>query len=159
MPLVARAAEFARVASEVRAERRAMKVARETLTMIRRDIAKLIAFGMEEGIAADWDAYHERYRVIMLALPRYAARSTIEAVNEELAHLHAEISIALKSHVNSENSHANESHFERHIQNSNPNLLSEFEAVYRKDQKDALSDTTALPRCGQTADRDESCGV
>lgn len=144
MPLVARAAEFARVAGEVRAERRAMKVARETLTMIRRDIAKLIAFGHEEGIAGDWAGFEERFRRIMLALPRYAARPTIEAVNAELVDLQAEISITLKSHVNSENMHANESHFERHIQNSNPNLPHESEPVSRQDQKEAPSVITDI---------------
>lgn len=139
MPLVARAAEFAAVASKVRAERRAMKVARETLTMIRRDIVKLIAFGHEEGVVADWPAFEERYRVLMLALPRHAARSTVEVVNEDLARLHAEISITLKSHLNSQNLYANESHFERHIQNSNPNLPSESETVSRRDQKETPS--------------------
>ncbi|MFX8727556.1 helix-turn-helix domain-containing protein, partial [Acinetobacter baumannii] len=67
MPLVARAAEFAQVAEAVRAERRAVKVARETLTLLRRDIVKLIAFGLEEELPGDWLALEEHYRSIMLA--------------------------------------------------------------------------------------------
>ncbi len=66
MPLVARAAEFGCIAEEVRAERRALKVARETLTLLRRDIVKLIAYGLEEALPGDWLALEERYRTIML---------------------------------------------------------------------------------------------
>ncbi len=139
MPLVARATEFAQIAEAVRAERRALKVARETLTLLRRDIVKLIAYGLEEAMPGDWLALEERYRSIMLALPRQAVRGTIEAVNAELVHLRADIDIILNSNQNSQNSSASESHSERHIQNSNPNLLSESEAVFRQDQKPAPS--------------------
>ncbi len=119
MPLVARAAEFGSIAEAVRAERRALKVARETLTLLRRDIVKLIAYGLEEALPGDWFGLEERYREIMLALPRQAMRETIEAVNAELVQLRADIDMILNSNRNSQNSSASESHSERHIQNSN----------------------------------------
>jgi DNA-binding transcriptional ArsR family regulator len=50
MPLVARAAEFERLAEAARAERRDYLVVRERITLVRRDIAKMIATGAEEGI-------------------------------------------------------------------------------------------------------------
>src|ERR1700722_1467972 len=49
-PLVARAEEFEAWAEEVRAEERALKLARERVTICRRDIAKMIATGIEEGV-------------------------------------------------------------------------------------------------------------
>ena len=49
-PLVARAAEFERLAEAARAERRAYLVVREGITLVRRDIAKMIAAGAEEGV-------------------------------------------------------------------------------------------------------------
>ena len=50
MPLVARAAEIENLAEEVRAENRAMALSREKITLTRRDIAKMIATGLEEGV-------------------------------------------------------------------------------------------------------------
>ncbi|MFB9345385.1 plasmid replication protein RepC, partial [Aminobacter aganoensis] len=57
-PLLARAEEFERMAEAVRAERRALQLLRERITILRRDIAKMISFGLEEGIAADWQRLH-----------------------------------------------------------------------------------------------------
>ena len=61
-PLVVRAEEFEAWAEEVRAEARALKLVRERITLCRRDIAKMIATGIEEGVPtrrrgqgpADW---------------------------------------------------------------------------------------------------------
>src|ERR1700690_4630412 len=49
-PLVARADEFEAWGEEVRAEERALRLARERITLCRRDIAKMIATGIEEGV-------------------------------------------------------------------------------------------------------------
>ena len=49
-PLVARAEEFEAWAEEVRAEERALRLVRERITLCRRDIAKMIATGIEEGV-------------------------------------------------------------------------------------------------------------
>ena len=49
-PLVARADEFEAWAEEVRAEERALRLVRERVTLCRRDIAKMIATGVEEGV-------------------------------------------------------------------------------------------------------------
>ena len=93
---------------------------RERITILRRDIAKMIAFGLEEGIAADWQGLHRRYREIVARIPRTASRLELEPVAQELAALAQEVRKALESHVKTEETSANESHFERHIQNSNP---------------------------------------
>ncbi|MGF7009201.1 plasmid replication protein RepC [Aminobacter sp. BE322] len=119
MPLLARAQEFERLAEAVRAERRALLLVKERITILRRDIAKMIAFGLEEGIAADWQRLHLRYRETAARIPRTASRIELEPVAAELAALAQEVRKTLESHVKSEKTSANESHFERHIQNSN----------------------------------------
>ena len=66
-PLVVRAEEFEAWAEEVRAEERALKLVRERITLCRRDIAKMIATGIEEGVPtrragqgpADWSEVHD----------------------------------------------------------------------------------------------------
>ncbi len=51
-PLVARAEEFEALAAEVQSERRALRLARERITLARRDITKMILLGMEEALPA-----------------------------------------------------------------------------------------------------------
>ena len=49
-PLVARVEEFEGLAEEIRAADRALRLVRERTTLLRRDIAKMIATGIEEGV-------------------------------------------------------------------------------------------------------------
>lgn len=122
-PLVARAAEFERLAEEAQAERRALALARERITLYRRDVAKMIAAGIEEGVPADWRGFHSAYLGLVSRIPRTATRFELEPLAEELGCLADEIRKVLEEHVKTQNPSANESQFERHIQNSNPNPL------------------------------------
>ena len=63
-PLVARAEEIENLAEEVRAENRAIALLREKITLTRRDIAKMIATGIEEGVSGDWEGFHLRYAAL-----------------------------------------------------------------------------------------------
>lgn len=134
-PLVARAEEFEALAEEVLAEDRALKLARERITICRRDICKMIATGIEEGVPtrrngqgpADWAELHELYRGIVGRLPRTATRALLEEIATELSLLADEILNLLETHIKAQNLSGNESHFERHIQNSNPHSLIDLE--------------------------------
>lgn len=64
-PIVARADEFAALAEAAIARRQTLTVLRERMTLVRRDIAKMIATGVEQGVAADWASYHGTFRDIM----------------------------------------------------------------------------------------------
>ncbi len=139
-PLIARADEFERLAAEVAAEIRAIKLARERITLCRRDIAKMIATGIEEGVptspagqgAADWHAIHEGFRAIVIAIPRSATRQQLEAIADELSQLADDVHNLLEQHLKTQNMNASESHNERHIQNSNPNPPIELEPAFQK---------------------------
>lgn len=134
-PLVVRAEEFEALADEVLADERALKLARERITICRRDICKMIATGIEENIStrrngqgpADWTELHDLYRSIVGRLPRTAPRQLLEGIATELSLLADEILSLLEGHLKSQNLDANESRSERHIQNSNPNSLTELE--------------------------------
>ena len=79
-PLVARAEEFEAWAEDVQAEERALRLVRERITLCRRDIAKMIATGIEEGVPtrragqgpSDWAEIHGLYRGILERIPRTA---------------------------------------------------------------------------------------
>jgi replication initiation protein RepC len=141
-PLVARAEEFETWAEEVRAEERALKLVRERITLCRRDIAKMIATGIEEGVSApnagqgpaDWAEVHQLYRGILDRIPRSAEREELEPMAVELTLLADEILSLLEFHVETQKTSVNESHNERHIQNSNPNPLPDLEPGFRESQ-------------------------
>lgn len=125
-PLVARAAEFEQFAREAQAERRALTLARERITLHRRDIAKMIAAGVEESVPADWAAYHRAYAGIAGRIPRTGTCAELAAIADDLATLAGEIRIVLETHVKKQKASGNAASNERHIQNSNPDPL-EFE--------------------------------
>jgi len=122
-PLVARAEEIENLAEEVRAENRAMALLREKITLTRRDIAKMIATGIEEGVPGDWEGFHLRYATLSGRYARNLLRSDLEALAGELTALAAEIRKLLENHVKLQNMSGNESQSERHIQNQTTNIF------------------------------------
>jgi replication initiation protein RepC len=134
-PVIARAAEFKAMAENVRAEERAKDLARERLTICRRDIVKMIALSLEEGIPGNWEAIQDRYREIIVQLPRTPTRQVLDEIAGKLEDLWFQIRQTLESFINSQNMSANESHIERHIQNTNPESKSESESGLGKKEE------------------------
>lgn len=131
-PIVARAAEFSDLAEAVQAEKRAFRVARERLTLLRRDIVKMIDTGIEEGVPGNWGRVLQAYQATISRLPRTASRQLIEDICADLHDLHAEIRDVLESFAKTQKLNANESQSERHIQNSNPDSISESKYSFRE---------------------------
>ena len=139
-PLVARVDEFEAWADEVRSEERALKLVRERITICRRDIAKMIATGIDESVPiavkgrgiSDWPGIHALYRGIVERIPRSASRHQLEPVADELSTLADEILMLLEDCVKTNNLSANESQSERHKQNSNPDSPIELEPSFRE---------------------------
>src|ERR1700729_539039 len=128
-PLVVRAEEFERLAEEIEAEGRAVRLAKERITLCRRDIAKMIATGIEENVPteragqgpASWQEVHVVFRGLVEGISRTARLEELEAAAEALSSLADDILNLLEVHVKTTNISANESQNERHKQNSNPN--------------------------------------
>jgi replication initiation protein RepC len=137
-PLVVRAEEFEALADEVEAEARALRLVKERITICRRDIAKMIATGLEESVPtqqagrgpADWAEIHGLYRGIMARIPRSPTRLALEPIAEELSLLADEILNLLETHIKTQNMSGNESQNERHIQNSKPDSLPDLEPSF-----------------------------
>lgn len=153
-PLVARAEEFERLAESVLAAERELKLVRERITICRRDIAKMIATGIEEGVPtkragqgpADWAEIHGLFRAITTRVPRTATLQDLEPIAEELTLLADEILMLLEAHAKTQNPSTNESTFERHIQNSNPNSLIELEPTLREERGARAEPEPQTPR-------------
>ncbi|KAF0211425.1 MAG: Replication protein [Methylocystaceae bacterium] len=132
-PLIARAAEIENLAEEVRVENRAIALLREKITLVRRDIVKMIETGMEEGVCfaalsldgqqiGDWDGLYGRYQALSGRYSRALGRTELEALAGELTAFAAEIQKLLETHVKQQKRSANESQTERHIQNQITNI-------------------------------------
>lgn len=134
-PLVVRSAEIESSAEEVRLEERGLKLVRERITICRRDIAKMIATALEEGVPAHqagqgpstWQEIHALYRSIIGRIPRTAPREVLEPIADELSMLADEILNLLEIHAKAQNLSGNESQSERHKQNSKPDLPTDLE--------------------------------
>lgn len=144
-PLLARAEEFRQLAAEAKAERKALKLVKERLTICRRDVAKMIAAGVSESVPGNWKAFQQRYEAIIGRLPRVAPRATLEAIADELEHLWADVHETLEIFINLQNMSANESHNERHIQNSTTEKNPYGESEYRSGKINEASGSAEKP--------------
>ena len=139
-PLVVRAEEFERLAEEIEAETRAIKLAKERITLCRRDIAKMIAMGIEESVPTrragqgpeDWHVVHVAFRGLVEGIPRTATLEELEGAAEALSGLADDILNLLESQIKTTKMSANESTDERHKQNSKPNPPTESEPSLRE---------------------------
>src|ERR1700677_1181799 len=152
-PLVVRSDEIENLAKEVEAEARALKLARERITLCRRDIAKMIATGIEEGVVmggagqgpASWQEIHATFRALVEEIPRTATREQLEPMADFLSAFADDVLKLLETHIKTENPSGNESQTERHIQSSNPEPLIEVEPSLRKGRAERAEPNSRIP--------------
>ncbi|MBY5766696.1 replication initiation protein RepC [Rhizobium leguminosarum] len=150
-PLLARAEELALMAQEVVAARVAFRRAKETLTICRRDVRKLISAAIEEGAEGDWQAIEDIYISLTSRLPRTPSRVEIDSLLDEMQLLYAEVLSRLNTHEEAEIISTNDAHDERHIQNSKPESIRELEPSSRKEQGAKSGGTDLPPRLASTS--------
>ncbi|MBO9112520.1 MULTISPECIES: plasmid replication protein RepC [Rhizobium/Agrobacterium group] len=138
-PIVARANEFRDMAAAIQAEKKAFRVAKERLTLLRRDIVKLIEAGIKEHVPGNWGRIQQTYQTIISELPRSAPRKIVDDICIDLHALYTEIRDTLESFAKTQFTDANESHFGCYIQNSNPDSI--FEPKQGNGEKQEVSGT------------------
>ncbi|MGO6996024.1 plasmid replication protein RepC [Rhizobium leguminosarum] len=134
-PLLARAEEIEQLAAEVMAERLHVQRLRERITLCRRDIAKLIEAAVEEEIPGDWQGLYCEFRDLIEGLPRSPTTAQLELLLDELTALRTDILNQLEIRVKSTKQRGNADYIERHIQNSNPDSISELEPSFETKQR------------------------
>jgi replication initiation protein RepC len=152
-PLVVRAEEFEGIAQEIEAEIRAIKLAKERITLCRRDIAKMIATGIEKGVPmrragqgpASWQELHAIFRELVEGVSRTASREELEAAAETLSVFADDILNLLETQIKTTNTSANESPDERHKQNSNPDSPIELEPSLREGTAERAEPNSRIP--------------
>ena len=133
-PLLARAEEIERLAAEVEAERLHLQRLKERLTICRRDVVKLIEIAIEEGASGDWDAAQAEYRAILADYPRKPSAAMVSETLDAMTFLRDNIVNQLEMQLKTQNQSGNAYQDERHIQNSNPDSISELEPRFEKTQ-------------------------
>ncbi|PDS41309.1 replication initiation protein RepC [Rhizobium anhuiense] len=133
-PLLARASEFAALAQDVAAEQRRFRVMKDRLTIVRRDVRKLITVGMEENLPGDWAAVEACFVEIV---GRFARRPTLRDLMtslDEMSLLHEEVTRMLETQEEITKYDGNDIAYGCHIQNSNTESHNEFEPRFEKKQ-------------------------
>lgn len=143
-PIVARAREFETLAEEVRLERRLTSLARERVTILRRDIAKMIAVAVEEGAGGEWRRLQTEFLMLSGRLPRSVSRSFLEPLAEQLEVLAVEAAKSLEIHAKEQKPDGNASHSGAHYQNSNTDPLTDSEPSFpeSREQPEAAQAST-----------------
>src|SRR5258708_4152961 len=143
-PLVVRSEEFERLAADIEAEARALRLVRERITLCRRDIGEGAATrGGGQG-RADWQEVHAAFRAMLGQIPRTATREQLEPIADALSQLADDVLNLLEAHIKSKNPSANESQSERHIQNSKPDPLIDLEPD-SQESRAARAEPTSQP--------------
>ncbi|MGR9426287.1 plasmid replication protein RepC [Rhizobium leguminosarum] len=98
-PIVARAAEFDRLARRIEEEARTARDLRQRFTVLRRDVVKMIATGVEAGIDIDWAALHGKYQTVIARVPRTPTSQVLDPIVIELQDLADHILGVLDAHL------------------------------------------------------------
>ncbi|CAN7684888.1 plasmid replication protein RepC [Rhizobium sp. LjRoot30] len=143
-PLLARATEFAALAQEVAAEQRRFRIMKDRLTIVRRDVRKLITVGMEEHLPGDWAAAEACFIDIVGRFVRRPTLRDIAASLDEMSLLHEEVTSLLEMQEEIKKSDGNDIASGCHIQNSNTECYIELEPSFEKKpgEKSATNKTT-----------------
>ena len=126
-PLLARAAEIEALAALAVADREQLRITKQRLTICRRDIAKLIAAAIDEGVRGEWERISLMFREMVGRLPRTPGIAELASALEEMEMLREEIVNQLDANTKARKIDSNESQIGRHKQNSNPDLNHESE--------------------------------
>lgn len=145
-PLLARASEFAALAQEVAAEQRRFRVMKDRLTIVRRDVRKLISVGIDENLDGDWAAAEASFVQIVGKFARRPSLRDLTASLDEMSLLHEEISRMLETKHEIQKSDGNDIANGCHIQNSNTESRNELEPSFEGKQGEKSALTKQPPR-------------
>lgn len=133
-PLLARATEIEALAALAVADREHLRITKQRLTICRRDIAKLIAAAIDEGVRGEWERISLMFRSMTSRIPRTPGIEELASALEEMEMLREEIVNQLDANTKTQKIDSNESQIERHKQNSNPKSSYEFEPGFETKQ-------------------------
>ena len=148
-PLLVRAGELATMAQEVMAERAALRRAKESLTICRRDVRKLITAALEEEAPGNWALIESTYLALVRRIPRSPTVTEVRGLLDEMRMLKEEALNILEDNENNAIPSINHAPIEQHIQNSNTESFNELEPRFEKKQGEKSEPTKRPKRNGE----------
>ncbi len=142
-PILARAGEFDALAARVASDRRAAALARERVTILRRDVSKMIQAGGCLGAPAVWAAHRAAFAALCWRLPRIAAPDVVLPLVAQLDALSLAVGKSLEYLLEARNQDGTDSHGEVHHQKSKPENTIEVEPGSQK--SGGIADGRNLP--------------
>jgi len=150
-PLVARAPEFEVLAEQARIERRQRTLRKERISLLRRDVGKLIGLGLDEGLAGDWEGFRLRAMALMRPLRSLRDDDDLAGLEVDLAVLREEAAKALEIHVNASNMQCNDHRNGMHQSNSNTQCPENLEPTPKEEGQPGTVSEEATTEAGITA--------
>jgi len=133
-PLLARSEELAQMAQQVAAEQKQLKIAKEKISLCRRDIRKILTAAMEEGASGDWGKIEAHFVGLIAQIKAARTPEALNDISDELAMLLEEVLNRLENQLISQNTATNDNEYRQHIQNSNTDSIRESEPSSEKEQ-------------------------
>ncbi|KAA3510707.1 replication initiation protein [Agrobacterium vitis] len=121
-PFVLKADEIYSAAESARAEAKRFRALRGEVTVLSRDISKIITLALEEGRAGKWESYLLRYQTFCKTRIRMKFSSDMQTLAQELRELLSQVENDYLSSLSEEEMSGNERQYERHQQNSKSKL-------------------------------------
>ncbi|MGL5137252.1 MAG: plasmid replication protein RepC [Beijerinckiaceae bacterium] len=126
-PLVTRAQEFEALADEVKAAQKRHSLLKERISLLRRDVTKMIALGLSEGGALDWEPLRQRAMPLMRPLRSISGEADLSTLATELGGIRDEAAKALDYLVITQNMKSNDIQNEVHQSNYKTTISQDFE--------------------------------
>ncbi len=145
-PLLMRAEELALIAQEVVEARMVFRRERENLTILRRDLRKLISAAMEEGAPGNWQKIEAAYLSIVQSIPRNPDLEILKDISESLSLLREEVLNHLEDQQKSGKIITNAAQDGHHIQTSKPESFHESEPRLEKRQGETVVPEADRPK-------------
>src|SRR3954452_4085554 len=140
-PLVVRADALERMADEARQRRLAIVLARERITILRRDIGKMLVVGIASGIEADWVSIRVAFASLRSRLPRIVTPEVLEPLAADLHALAVWIGNMLESHAVAQDMSGNDAQPDAHYLNSKTDVSIDLEPAIREGQGATVEQT------------------
>ncbi len=131
-PLLTRAAEFALLAQDVEAERRQIGILRERITLLRRDVRKLISAAIEEHADGDWTELEAEFVEMVSGVTRTKSTKDLAVLEANLARLQRKILNLLEIQWKDEKNDGNDGEFREHIQYQTTESPNELEPRFEQ---------------------------
>lgn len=119
-PLVLAAPKIRQAAKQIRDEARLCQDLRSEITLLSRDICKLLESAQTEALAGNWLAFDETYQPLTVRLSRRAASEDLKIRRDALKTLLIEVETTYQTSLESQKVSASDADFERHYQNTKP---------------------------------------